>query len=114
MAGGAAKGQGAAEDAAAVVLQRIRAVGNVLVDLVCGQVEGAIGQPGLNLLDAGQGLLPKLTEARTSCLPTSASAPAITPMKPTTVIATAAPLGTLRPRSQATTGCSRPARAQLP
>jgi hypothetical protein len=62
MTGGAAEGQRAAEDAAAVVLQRGRGLLDVLVDLRRGQVQRALRQPVLNLLDTGQRLAPQLLE----------------------------------------------------
>ena len=59
----AAEGQCAADDAAAVVLQRGGGFLEVLVDLVRRQVQRTIRQPVLDLLDAGQGFGPEFAEA---------------------------------------------------
>ena len=59
---GASERQGAAQDAAAVVLQRGRCLLQVLVDLGGRQVQRTVGEPALDLLDTRQRLAPQFAE----------------------------------------------------
>ena len=64
MPGGASEGQGAAEDAAAVVLQRGGGFLQILVDLGGCQVKRTFREPALDLLDPCQRFAPQFTESR--------------------------------------------------